>query len=200
MLWKFFHICAILPCAYSTGKPVTAFFHQVSKLQKLASIFRRLKKKSMNGDPEYGLTDNHVIQFLRELKERLHYNSMRKVIATLRLIFPLLRQTFDPSLNALIIEKTPRLLHLIFFNSCSGNQPEPNPTGFPQLDDVVGKLVEQDQATGKRMFRSEIDALRVVFIVLMSLEGLYNTAGIRLLHHNFVREIDNAVQEKEMII
>ncbi len=152
----------------------------------------------MNGYPEYRLTDNHVIQFLRELKERLHYNSIRKVIATLRLIFPLLRQTFDPALNALIIEKTPRLLHLIFFNSCTGNHPAPGPAEFPHLDDVVGKLFEQDQVTGKRVFRSEIDGLRVVFIVLMSLEGLYNTAGIRLLHQNFVGEIDNAVQEKEM--
>ncbi|MBA4054605.1 MAG: hypothetical protein C0490_07830 [Marivirga sp.] len=146
----------------------------------------------MNDIQIHGLSDDHVIQFLRELKSRLRYNSMRKVIALLRLIFSGIKKGLNAHQNALIESKTPRLLQLIFLTSCKGYE-----TGeIKHLDEFVDTLYDSSQKNGKVTFKSEIDALRIVSIVLISLEGLYNTVGIQILNYTLLRELDEIVQEE----
>lgn len=149
----------------------------------------------MNDIQIHTLSDDHAIQFLRELKGRLNFNSMRKVIALLRLIFSGVKRGLSTQQSAAIEAKTPRLLQLIFMNRC--NQ-ENAAREIKHLDEFVDTLCDSGQKKGKIIFKSEIDALRVVSIALISIEGLYRTVGIKLLNYTILRELDEIVQEEEV--
>lgn len=150
----------------------------------------------MNGIQMNELSDDHVIHFLRELKSRLRYNSMRKVIAVLRLIFSGIRRGFNAQQNALIHSKTPRLLQLIFLNSCKQGY---GATEIKHLDEFVDNLFESSQRNGKIIFKSEIEALRIISVVLISLDSFYSAAGIQILNYTLTRELDEIVHEEEAI-
>lgn len=149
----------------------------------------------MNEIQIHALTDDHAIQFLRELKNRLHYKSMRKVIAVLRLIFSGLKRGLNTHQFAAIQAKTPRLLQLIFLNRCSK---EYTTQEIKHLDEFVETLCDSGQKNSKIIVKSEIDALRIVSIVLISIEGLYRTVGIKLLNYTLLRELDEIVHEEEV--
>lgn len=149
----------------------------------------------MNDIQIHTLSDDHAIQFLRELKGRLRFNSMRKVVALVRLIFSGIKRGLSTQRFAAIEAKTPRLLQLIFLNRCNREEAV---SEIKHLDEFVDTLCDPSRQNGKNIFKSEIDALRVVSIVLISIEGLYRTVGIELLNYTLLRELDEIVQEEEV--
>jgi hypothetical protein len=64
------------------------------------------------------------------------------------------------------------------------------------LDELVDRMFREDQHYGVGLFKSELDVLRIVTVVLSKTQTLFKIAGIRAFSYNLTHELQQAIQEK----
>jgi hypothetical protein len=57
-------------------------------------------------------------------------------------------------------------------------------------------LYREDQKTGKGLFKSEVDALGSVTLVLRKIEILFKNVGLLAFNYTLAHELQQAVQEE----
>lgn len=140
------------------------------------------------------LSDEHIVVFFRKLTSELNCSSTRITISQVRKILSKIKGSYStPEMNE-IISKTPPLLHLVMMGNC---RYEEDKKPITHLDELVDTLYKEDlQQPGKKLFRSEIEALGTVLIVLKRLQGLFKHAGMKVFPYVLSTEIQQAVIEE----
>jgi hypothetical protein len=140
------------------------------------------------------LSDEHIIVFFKKLTSELNCSSTRKTIAQVRTILSKIKGSFSAVEMSEIFSKTPPLLHFVLLGN---SRYEENKKPIKHLDELVDVLYKEDlQQSGKRLFRSEIEALGTVLIVLKRLQSLFAHAGMKVFPYVLSTEIQNAVIEE----
>jgi hypothetical protein len=140
------------------------------------------------------LSDEHVVIFFRKLKNELNCSSTGKTIAQVRKILSKIKGSYLTSEFTEIINKTPPLLHFLLMGNCRYEEDHKRVT---HLDELVDALYTEDQQQpGNRLFRSEIEALGTVLIVLKRLQGLFKYAGMKVFPYVLSNELQQAVIEE----
>ena len=145
----------------------------------------------MNVTATHSISDEQAIRFFQELKDQLHYTSLRKIMSLVRMIFSNLRGTYSEEQSKEIIACTPRVLQLLF-----NSTPATVTKKTYHLDELVDVVYQEDQQKTKGLFRSEIDALKTVSFALRKAEKLYKPAKVQLLNHALASELHDVAEEE----
>ena len=148
----------------------------------------------MNSPNGFKLSDENVALFFRKLKSELNCSTMGKTIAQVRTILSKIKGNYTVQELTELINKTPPLLHFILIgNSRYENGKKP----IVHLDELVDVLYQEDeQRIGNRLFRSEIEALGTVLIVLKRFQCLFKYTGMKIFPYILSNEIQQAVIEE----
>lgn len=148
----------------------------------------------MNTTKNHALSDEHVIMFFRKLKNELNCTSMRKTVAQVRSILTKIKGSYSKHELTELIDKTPPLLHLVLMGN---SRYEEDKKPIVHLDELVDTLYNEDeQQVGNRLFRSEIEVLGTVLIVLKRFQSLFSYAGMKIFPYVLSNELQQAVTEE----
>ena len=148
----------------------------------------------MNPKNNLALSDEHVVMFFRKLKNELNCASMRQTIAQVRTILSKIKGSYGKRELTELIDKTPPLLHMVLMGN---SRYEEDKKPIVHLDELVDTLYSEDeQQVGKRLFRSEIEVLGTVLIVLKRFQSLFTYAGMKIFPYVLSNELQQAVTEE----
>lgn len=136
----------------------------------------------------YEISDNQAVLFFQQLKNDLDCSSYLKIAAIVRVIFSKLKGSYTGQQITEIIAKSPPLFHLVFKNT------EYEKKEIGHLDELVDTLYLEDAQGGHGLFKSEIETLRTVTVVLRSIERLFKPVGIQAFNYTLGHELQQAVQ------
>jgi hypothetical protein len=141
------------------------------------------------------LSDEHVVLFFRKLKTELNCSSTGKTIAQVRRILSKIKGIYTVREVTEIFNQTPPLLHFLLIGNCRYEEDNKRVT---HLDELVDTLYTEDQQQvgKKRLFKSEIEALGTVLIVLKRLQSLFKEAGMKVFPYVLSNELQQAVIEE----
>ena len=140
------------------------------------------------------LSDQHIVVFFKKLTSELNCSSTRKTIAQVRSILSKIKGSYSTREMNEIISKTPPLLHLVLVGNSRYQEDKKT---IKHLDELVDTLYMEDlQQSGKKLFRSEIEALGTVLIILKRLQSLFKHAGMKVFPYVLSNEIQQAVIEE----
>jgi uncharacterized protein (DUF2267 family) len=138
------------------------------------------------------ISEEQVSQFLQEVKTELSGLSVAKTMGIMRIMFSKLRASYTSQQAEEIIAKTPASFQLMFTSNWHYEVQEE----IGHLDELVDRMFREDQHYGVGMFKSELDVLRIVTVVLSKIQVLFKLAGIRAFSYNLTHELQQAVQER----
>lgn len=139
------------------------------------------------------ITHDQAVLFLDDLKKQLNFTSTQKTVSLLRTVLRKLTGSYTVQQIREIVAKTPSILHLLIVHH---GRPEDTPKEIGHLDELVDTLYEEDQTTGKGLFKTEIEALGIVTVVLRKIEQLFKQAGLYAFNYTLTHELQQAVQEE----
>src|SRR6188768_985402 len=139
------------------------------------------------------ITHDQAVLFLDDLKRQLNFPSTQKTVSLLRTILSKLKGSYTVQQIRDIVARTPSILHLLLV---SHERPEDEPKEIGHLDELVDTLYEEDQTTGNGLFKTEIEALGLVTVVLRKIEKLFKQAGINAFNYALTHELQQAAQEE----
>ena len=138
------------------------------------------------------ISEEQVSQFFKEVKSELSGLSVPSIMGILRIMFSKLRAGYTPQQALEIINRTPGSLQLIFTSKWHYEVHDE----IGHLDELVDRMYREDQHFGAGQFKSELDVLRIVTVLLSKVQSLFKLAGIRALSYNLTHELQQAIQEK----
>lgn len=142
----------------------------------------------MNSVTMHNLSDEHIVLFFRKLKSELNCSSTLKIIEQVRLTLSRVRNFSSPD----IASKIPPLLHLMLANTRSKSTEHK----VDHLDELADSLYKEDKQAGKKLFKSEIDALGIAIIILKRTQELFTRAGMQIFPYILSTELKQAVIEE----
>lgn len=145
----------------------------------------------MNTSVTCEISDKDVVQFFQGLKNELRFESTRKIISLVQTILSKLRGSYTAQQIAEIIIKTPPMFHLVFL----GQSHAEDEKKVIHLDELVDNLI-QDEGANNELFKSEIETLGIVIVVLQRVQRLFRYADINALNYTLSHELQQAVQEE----
>lgn len=138
------------------------------------------------------ISEEQVAQFLQEVKTELSGMSVARLMGIMRIMFSKLRASYTSQQAEEIIAKTPASFQLMFTSHWHYEDQEE----IGHLDELVDRMFHEDQHFGVGMFKSELDVLRIVTVVLSKIQALFKLAGVRAFSYNLTHELQQAVQGK----
>lgn len=138
------------------------------------------------------ISEEQVSQFLQDVKTELSGMSVARIMGIMRIMFSKLRASYTSQQAEEIIAKTPASFQLMFTSNWHYEAQEE----IGHLDELVDRMFREDQHYGVGMFKSELDVLRIVTVVLSKIQVLFKLVGIRAFSHNLTHELQQAVQER----
>ncbi len=138
------------------------------------------------------ISEEQMSVFFQEVKNELSGLSVPGIMGIMRNMFSKLRAGYTTEQALEIIEKTPASLHPIFTSGWYYEVTEE----VGHLDELVEKMFREDQLNGEGQFKSELDVLRIVTVVLTKIQSLFKLVGIRAFPYNLTHELQQAVQER----
>jgi hypothetical protein len=142
----------------------------------------------MNSIASNTLSDEHVVLFFRKLKSELNCTSTLRIIEQVRLTLSRIKNFSSPD----IARKIPPLFHLMLANAKSAS----NENKVNHLDELAESLYKEDKQAGKKLFKSEIDALGIAIVILKHTQELFTRSGIQPLPYVLSTELKQAVIEE----
>jgi uncharacterized protein (DUF2267 family) len=138
------------------------------------------------------ISEEQVSQFFQEIKNELSGLSVPGIMGIMRNMFSKLRAGYTAEQAMEIIDKTPASLHQIFTSRWHYEVQEE----VGHLDELVERMYREDQLNGEGQFKSELDVLRIVTVVLSKIQSLFSLVGIRAFPYSLTHELQQAIQEK----
>jgi len=144
----------------------------------------------MNSAIASEISDIQAMQFFQGLKKELQCSSTQKIISLVRVVLSKLSRSFTSQQLSEIIAKTPPLFHLLFVGYW---QSKDEGKELRHLDEIVVELMEEDEQAGKEFFKSEVETLVIVIIVMSKLDKLLKMVGIKPFNYTLSTELQQAV-------
>jgi hypothetical protein len=142
----------------------------------------------MNSLPSQKLSNEHGILFFRDLKKKLNGTPTRKMISIVRIVLNKLRGSFSlQQLNDTLNNAPSFVQWLIGYNQ------QHEEIHIKHLDELVELLITEDKQSGMRLFKSEIETLSIVILILRQIQILFEKVGISILPYTMERELQAAM-------
>jgi uncharacterized protein (DUF2267 family) len=133
--------------------------------------------------------DQEEMFFFHQLKKELLLENEQEAVPLLASVLQTLRQTLHLEKANLLLNKLPDFLKLVF--ACNWPQHEEQVV-VEHLDEFVNLVMERDQRDGKFLFKSELQTLSVVIIILNKLFKLIDLEHFEGLTPAFKHELQEA--------
>lgn len=138
------------------------------------------------------MPDDRTIFFIRGLRKDLQSFSLVQIIAILKLVLSKLRSCLPASIRNQNLTQAPDMFQFLFVGHWSRAD---RLRQTVHLDELVQELVQQDQQTGLGLFKSEIETLRVVILVLNRIQIFFEQWGINPYPHSLALELQQASEQ-----
>ncbi len=132
----------------------------------------------------------YEVQFFRAIKRELNFTSTKQLIKTIRLVATAIRKGTDPTRLALIIKNLPATVRWILI----GNEQnlECHKT-IRHLDELVETVCAEDLQSEKKIFATEIDALKSTLVIVKYFTALFNNLNVNIFPYPMCCECQQAV-------
>ncbi len=142
----------------------------------------------MNSPASKKQADEQGILFFRILKKKLNGIPTRKMISIVRTVLEKTRGSFSfQQLNDTLNCAPSFIQWLVGYNQ------REKELQIKHLDELVELLMMEDERLGTRLFKSEIETLRIVILILKQIQTLCEKIGVRILPHTIERELQGAL-------
>ena len=136
--------------------------------------------------------DEQSVRFFKEIKSHLGLRSTRKIVKLVRAVLSQLRKTLSHEQSSMVIKTLPSLFQLLFVaNWKYDDKQEP----IMHLDELVDFVYQEDRKQKNSLFKSEIDTLNSVILVLSKLDKFFGILGLNVFRYSLTQELKQAVIE-----
>jgi hypothetical protein len=142
----------------------------------------------MNSFANQQQSDEHRILFFRNLKKKLNGTPTRKIISIVRIVLSKLKSSFSSQQLNETLTYAPAFVQLLVGHDQHNREIQIN-----HLDELVDLLIAEDKRLGTRLFKSEIETLNVVILILKQIQISFEKMGINILPHTLERELQGAM-------
>lgn len=132
------------------------------------------------------------VRFFREVKNELGSMPTQKIVYLVRTVLSHIRRSLASHQIAELINKMPALFQLVFVSNWKYDEKQ---ISINHLDELVESIYEEDQRNKKYVFKSEIEALGAVIVVLNCLNKFFGLFCITTFPYPLMHELQQAVQE-----
>jgi uncharacterized protein (DUF2267 family) len=131
-------------------------------------------------------------EILNKIKKELSLKSTGDVVPLLASVLHSLRQTLTLEHSTLFLNRLPEFLKIIFVSNWKQDERH---VRIDHLDEFINLVMDRDRQTGKFLFKSEVQTLFIVILVLRMLYNLIDIKNFDGLSHMFRRELREAAME-----
>lgn len=136
--------------------------------------------------------DEQSVRFFKEVKNHLGLRSTRKIVRLVRAVLSQLRSTLSPEQTNTVIKTLPSLFQLLFVaNWRYDDKQQP----IMHLDELVDHVYQEDRKQKNSLFKSEIDTLNSVILVITKLDKFFGILGLNVFRYSLTQELKQAVIE-----
>jgi len=137
--------------------------------------------------------DEQSVRFFKEIKNNLGLHSSRKLVSVVRAVLSQLRKTLSHEQSSVVINTLPSLFQLLFVaNWKYDDKQEP----IMHLDELVDNIYQEDKKQKKSLFKSEIDTLNSVLLIISKLDKFFGILGLNVFRYSLTQELKQAVVEE----
>lgn len=126
------------------------------------------------------------LAFFEELRKELNTLSTSQIVYVVEKVLSCVRRSLSLQQTKTFVSKLPSLFQLLFISNW---KTEEEKKSFAHLDELVICLFEEDQTSGKSVFKSEVEALQATIIVFHKLNKALNLFENNYLPYSLVEEI-----------
>ncbi|MGC3943487.1 MAG: DUF2267 domain-containing protein [Chryseolinea sp.] len=136
--------------------------------------------------------DEQSVRFFKEVKSNLGLRSTRKIVRLVRAILSQLRSTLSPEQTNTVIKTLPSLFQLLFVaNWRYDDKQQP----IMHLDELVDHVYQEDRKQKSSLFKSEVDTLNSVILVITKLDKFFGILGLNVFRYSLTQELKQAVAQ-----
>ena len=135
------------------------------------------------------IPDDRTIFFIRELRKDLRTFSLVQIIAILKIVISKLRSCLPASIRDQNLTQAPDMFQFLFVGHWSRAD---RVRQTVHLDELVQELVQMDQQTGLGLFKSEMETLQVVILILNRIQIFFKQWGINPYPYALALELQQA--------
>ncbi len=132
------------------------------------------------------------VRFFKEVKNNLGFTSTRKIVKLVRAVLSQLRRTLSHDQANLVIQSLPSLFQLLFVANWKY---EDKDAAITHLDELVDCVYQEDRRSEDSLFKSEIDTINSVILVLTKLDKFFGILGLNVFRYSLTQELKQAVIE-----
>ncbi len=137
-------------------------------------------------------TDEDAILLFQELKSDLTNFSNVQIVTMVRTVLSKLRSCLPAQHLHDVMRQTPPLFQFMFIGRPTHNEERES----LHLDELVQELVDEDKREGRGLFKSEIETLRLVILVLNRISFFFKHWGVNPYPYALTHELQQALQER----
>ena len=136
--------------------------------------------------------DEQSVRFFKEVKSNLGLRSTKKLVKLVRAVLCQLRGTLSHEQSSTVIKTLPSLFQLLFVaNWKYDDKYQP----IMHLDELVDHVYREDRKQKNSLFKSEIDTLNSVILVMSKLDKFFGILGLNVFRYSLTQELKQAVIE-----
>lgn len=134
--------------------------------------------------------DEQSVRFFKEVKTHLGLRSTRKLVRLVRAILSQLRRTLSPEQSNMVIKTLPSLFQLLFVANWRYDDKQEQ---IMHLDELVDHVYQEDRKQKNSLFKSEVDTLNSVILVISKLDKFFGILGLNVFRYSLTQELKQAV-------
>jgi uncharacterized protein (DUF2267 family) len=123
---------------------------------------------------------------LNEIKKELALKTYQETVGIVSCVLNSFRRCLSLQYATLLLNRLPDFLKLVFVSNWKVNESQ---VKIDYLDELVSLALEQDTASGKKLFKSEIHALSTVVLTLKKLDKLVDLQHFEGISQSFRRQL-----------
>lgn len=151
-----------------------------------------MKTDSPSTDLQQSVPDDKVAFFFLETQKELGLTSTKKLARLVTRIFSGIRRSLTTRETASFLQRMPSLLQLLFVSNWKYDEKEQR---IEHLDELVESIYQDDRNSESPLFRSEIETLNAVIIILRKLDKMMGILNFEGFKFSLVQEIKQVALE-----
>jgi hypothetical protein len=134
-------------------------------------------------------SDEQVALFFQGLKQELHLESIQGVVSLMRAVCAKVPWSFVNGGINRVMAGTPPLFNLLLKHSHARQQ-----DSIRHLDELADFIYQESNRRKSRLFKTEVEALRGVIIVLTCIQKAFERIGLQPFGYTLGRELQQAAE------
>lgn len=123
---------------------------------------------------------------LNEIKKELALKTYQETVGIVGCVLNSFRKCLSLQHASQLLNLLPDFLKLVFVTNWKNNERQ---VKIDYLDELVNLALEQDKASGKKLFKSELHALSIIVITLKKLDKLVDLQHFEGISQSFRRQL-----------